>query len=110
EEAAKQTPAIVLTDPGLPVVEENTRQAVEVTTRNRLLFGSGFELRLLLTQVESSNYLWHLAAELAEQEEDEQRSAMLLEISEQFKAINEQVLARVQAIGAPASESPATST
>ncbi len=92
---AENDPSLALDDQGLPVTEDNTRKAVEASTRNRLLFGDGFELRLLLTQAESSNYVAHLASTLAEADGNKDRAAELKAIAEQFRGFNDKVIARI---------------
>lgn len=106
---AQNNPAIVLDDQGLPLLERNTRAAVEAATRNKLLFGDNFELRLLLTQVESSNYVTHLAQQLATIDTDEKRKETLTHIAEQFGQFNDQVVQRLREItGGAAPATPAT--
>jgi len=86
----------------LPVIEAATRQTIETATRNRLLFGDGFETRLLLTQVESSNYITHLAATLARQEDHAERREQLEQIAGRFGTLNDRIIARLTEILAPA--------
>lgn len=82
---AKSDPTLNLQVHGLPKYEEQTREAIEATTTKRLLFVSGdlFEVRLIQTQTQSTDYLAHLALMLAKNEKNQARATYLNELSKE---------------------------
>ena len=97
DEFAKVDPTLGLAAHGLPKYEQQTREAIEATTTKRLLFASGdtFEIRLLQTQAQSTDYLAHLALLLSENDKDPERAAYMKQLSENAQKYYKQVMARL---------------
>jgi hypothetical protein len=95
ETLAKETPALVFADQGLPQSEMRTRKAISSATSKQILFSGGKELefRLLLTQHEALNYITHLAGELRDQEPRDSRKRYLAKLAKDAAALHDRVLA-----------------
>jgi hypothetical protein len=100
-QAAEQLKAIAEADDtvkldvtGLPVIEENTRVAIESTSmKDHLLsFGWKFELILLLSQDDALSYVSHLAGVLEKEEENPQRKAFLEHTSTEAALLHDAVI------------------
>jgi hypothetical protein len=79
----------------LPRAEVDTRKAIEWATTKKLLFGVGFELKLILTQVSATEYAAFLAESLAARDRDEERKAWLGEAAERFKGLHQEIVQRL---------------
>jgi len=80
----------------LPVLERGTRDAIESATGKGLLFaGESFELKLLLTQTEATNYGSFLARTLAGVEENAQRKQWLSDFAQSYGELHEKVVGRL---------------
>ena len=99
---AKADQTLGMTDTGLPAFEVKTRDAIETTTTKRLLFSSGdlFELRLLQTQAQSTNYLAHLSLTISVNDDNADRKAALEHISKQADKYYKQVMDRLTIVKA----------
>lgn len=66
---------------GLPKVEKETRRSIAEYRAQQLMLGGEdtFERNLILTQIEASTYAWHFAKALAEDEESDERKAVIEE-------------------------------
>lgn len=97
DEFAKQDPTLGMAAHGLPKYEQQTREAIESTTTKRLLFVSGdtFEVRLLQTQAQSTDYLAHLALMLAENDKNDERAEYLKKLSKQAEVYYNQTMERL---------------
>lgn len=97
DEFAKEDPTLGMAAHGLPKYEQQTREAIESTTTKRLLFVSGdtFEVRLLQTQAQSTDYMAHLALMLAENEKNETRATYLKQLSKQAEVYYNQSMERL---------------
>lgn len=75
ERFAQEDPSLSLQDTWLPPGEAETREAIALTTRERLLEQSGadFELTLLLAQIQAVNYAAHLAKVATQADKDVER-------------------------------------
>lgn len=95
EDIARSEAFMSLEDTGLPKVEEQTRKKIAFATAGSLLLSSGsdFELKLLLTQSEATKYAHFLALTVAASEEDPKHKQTLDKIAEQFKTLNQRVVA-----------------
>jgi hypothetical protein len=90
-------PTLSFNGDGLPLVEQNARIAMGNESARVLLASSGdnFELRLLLTQDSATGYAAAVARQLAQLDDNPERSSRLTEIAEQFTALNQRVLDRL---------------
>lgn len=97
DEFAKADTTLGLAAHGLPKYEQQTREAIESTTTKRLLFVSGdtFEVRLLQTQAQSTDYLSHMSLLLAENEKDPARAEYLKQLSKSAQTYYNQTMARL---------------
>lgn len=96
EQWAKANPAHGIRQPNLPAVELDARAMIEEkTTVSLLTAGDDFELRLLLTQVDATNYGAAIASVLAESDSNEQRAQFCTELAEQYTKLNERVRERL---------------
>lgn len=93
EEFAKADRSLRLKTRDLPLVEEQTRAAIESAQGKELLRSSKrkFELELLLTQIDGLDYGSHLAAVLEKQESNPARRQYLNQLSRQLEALYLQV-------------------
>ena len=100
-EAAEQLEALAEADTSvkldlecLPVIEENTRAAIEATALKEhfLSFGWKFELILLLAQDDALSYVSHLAAVLGKEEEHPERKAFLERTSTETALLRDAVI------------------
>ena len=96
EDAHKRIGELVKDDPAIDLdavvsaeLEEATRDAIASTTRNELLTSSGrtFELRMLVSQLESMRYGSHLAGQVAAADEQENRRAYVEQLSGQLESL-----------------------
>ncbi len=94
ESIAKNDTSIDLKAVDLPAGEKATRKAIAKTKEHVLLHSSNAELefQLLMTQAEALNYGAHLAAVATENDTRPERGQQLLTLSNQLKALDEQVL------------------
>ncbi len=95
---ADSDPALVLDHRGLPVIEAASRETVEQSMTQEMLWGGDFELRLLMSQTESLNYGWGLLSALAGREKDEKRSKTLSEYARQCQSLRKQVIERLASL------------
>jgi hypothetical protein len=96
EQWAKANPAHGIRQPNLPAVEVDARAKIEEqTTVSLLTAGDDFELRLLLTQVDATNYGAALASVLAASDSNVQRAQFCTELAEQYTALNQRVRQRL---------------
>lgn len=95
ENIARQDGFLNFDDTGLPKVEEQTRKKIAFATAGSLLLSRGetFEKQLLLTQAEATKYAHYLAVTLAEAEDKSAVRKQIQAIAEQFKKLNERVIA-----------------
>lgn len=82
-----------LTVTALPEAEVKTRSSIQMATTAQLLMASGdkFQKRLLLTQVEATNYASHLAKIIGQAEDRSQAQQAMKQISERFSELHKQV-------------------
>ncbi len=78
----------------LPVIEQKTRDDIDVATRNELLFSSGksFEMRLLFTQAQALQYGAHLAKELRDHEDHAARKDYLDAMAKEWDELYRRVM------------------
>ena len=83
---------------GLPQVETAAREALERSSRRRILGSSGkaFELQILLTQRQALDYVSHVARVLGEREADETRRAYLAELEDRSGALYGRVVGHLE--------------
>jgi hypothetical protein len=91
EKFALQDRGLQLKATDLPVLEKETRDAIEKSTTERLFFSTGknFERELLFTQLQSLDYGSHLAIVLRRQEGNKQRQAFLSSFSKKCERLRE---------------------
>ena len=93
---AQADPSLGLKQTGLPEVELKARAEIESSITRRLLFaGKNFEVRLLLSQSDATEYGAALARELAERDADPQRRAWLKEFADRYGKLRERVEQRL---------------
>ncbi|MGI8967429.1 MAG: hypothetical protein ACR2H1_15275 [Limisphaerales bacterium] len=94
ETFAKKDPQLNLKLKNLPLLEQKTRAAIEKTDSKELLLAKkrDFELRLLLTQIESSRYASHLAKTVGENETQPERKAWLAQTAQRGETLHGQIL------------------
>lgn len=101
DEFASQDTTLGLAAHGLPKFEQQTREAIESTTTKRLLFVSGdtFEVRLLQTQAQSTDYMAHLSLMLSKNEANDPlakaRADYLNNVSKQAEQYYNQTMERL---------------
>lgn len=95
EHIARQEAFMSLEDTGLPKVEQQTRKKIAFSTAGSLLLSGGenFEKQLLMTQAQATQYAQYLATTVAQAEENQDHRKKLTAIAEQFKKLNERVVA-----------------
>ena len=87
---------LTLHRPGLPQIEQATRDKIESATAQKLLFaGDGFELELLLTQFEATKYGSYLAGRIAREDTHDAHREWLENFSKLYAGLHEQVVARL---------------
>ena len=70
---AKKSPLLRMNQHDLPKAEMDTREAIEWATTKKLLLGSEFEVKLILTQISATEYAAFLAQTLADRDQDKER-------------------------------------
>lgn len=95
DELAKENPLLPLDHNDLPTAEIDTREAIEWATTKKLLLGSDFELKLILTQIAATEYAAFLAESLADRDQDKERKAWLMELAKSFKDLHQLVVQRL---------------
>lgn len=96
EAFAKADASLDLKHTALPEVEVRARSATESAATKHLLFaGKEFELRLLVTQADATEYGRMLAKELREVDQDRERRAWLKEFSAQYGKLRDRVEGRL---------------
>lgn len=95
EAFAEADPALSIEGASLPLIEVETRSAIEKTVSSELLGSAGDELerRLAVEQIKATRYASHLAASIAAIDTDAQRAAFLDELNARFETFH----ARLQA-------------
>jgi len=90
-------------DTGLPAVETAARNGIAGTTRNQLLSKSGmaFEVHLLTTQEKSTAYAAALCRQLAGRLPKGEHRETLQDATEDFDALNQEVLTRLTQLTKP---------
>jgi hypothetical protein len=80
---AKSDPSLNYTVPGLPSIEQQSRDLQTSAETRGLLFSGGedFERRLIFTQAEAMNYAQQLATALSDHESDPARKSFLKELA-----------------------------
>jgi hypothetical protein len=92
ESFARSDAQLVLTDRGLPQVDAEARAASEAATTSRLLFAGGrFEVRLLVAQVQATDYGHALAKELSQRDTDPTRRTWLRQFAERYGQFRQKV-------------------
>jgi hypothetical protein len=78
----------------LPAIELKSRDLQAKDERNGLLFSSGekFELRLIFTQAEATNYARQLARALAEREDDPTRKQFLTDLAKRSGELHDRLM------------------
>ena len=97
---AQDKPVINLKTPSLPPIEAKTRDAISKSTTSTLLGTSGnsFELRLLLTQVQATNYAVHLCQVLAAEDPNPSRQKFLNQTKKSFLNLREEAVKEIGAL------------
>lgn len=94
---AKQDASLGYDKTGLPRVEIDARKAISSATASALLTSSGeaFERKLLLAQIEGTNYGAALARTLIKFDPDEDRRVWLKETAKRFESLHQQAVERL---------------
>jgi hypothetical protein len=92
---AKGDPQLHMDLKDLPEAEVDTRAAIQSATTKKLLLGSGFELKLILTQVSATEYGAFLARTLADLDPDKVRVAWLKELEKNLQDLYQKVVGRL---------------
>ncbi len=96
---ADQEAQLTLDRESLPTVERSARGAIESATTKELLFADeGFELRLLLTQVEATRYGASLAQALMEIEKNTPRHQWLKQFKDRYARAHTDVYERIESL------------
>jgi hypothetical protein len=79
-------------------LEQETRSAIQSTTKSELMGAGGreFELRMLISQLESTRYGSHLAEQIAEADPNEQRRDYLEQLAEQLEELRQRAFELLQ--------------
>jgi hypothetical protein len=79
-------------------LEQETRSAIQSTTKSELMGAGGreFELRMLISQLESTRYGSHLAERIAEADPNEQRRDYLEQLAEQLEELRQRAFELLQ--------------
>lgn len=89
---AKTDPSINLDDKGLPKAEEKARDLDESWVTGHLLFSSGrFELRLMLSQIDATEYGAFLAKATAGIEKDDSRKKWLKDFADRYMKFRDRI-------------------
>jgi hypothetical protein len=85
--------------PGLPVVEQQTRDLIAKTKAKELVSKTGekFEVRLVLTQAEALTYGAHLAVAIIGNETDPARRQFLSKVSEDYQELHQRIIDLIHA-------------
>jgi hypothetical protein len=99
EAFAKADSHLHLKMPGLPLVEQQTRELIAKTKTKELLSKGGekFEVRFVLAQAEALTYGAHLAAATIGNETDPKRRAFLSKISEDYQQLHQRIIDLIHA-------------
>jgi hypothetical protein len=92
---AKTHPLLRLNYNDLPKSEIDTRDAIAWATTKKLLLGSEFELKLVLTQISATEYAAFLAQTLADRDQDKERQAWLKDQAASFKDLHQRIVQRL---------------
>lgn len=88
-------PDLAMDQPGLPLLEQATRDAIASATAGRILLaGKTFEVRILLTQAEALNYGNFLARSIAKGDTDPDRSKYLDGLASRLEQLWKRTTAR----------------
>ncbi|MCH2132884.1 MAG: hypothetical protein MK116_03945 [Phycisphaerales bacterium] len=99
DDMARADDQVVLLNTGLPDIETSARARISSEMAGLLLGAesSEFELRILMTQEQAMGYGHHLAAALANAEDDSDRITVLERMAKDMKAFQERCLVLLRA-------------
>jgi hypothetical protein len=92
---AKQNRLLHLDHHELPRAEIDAREAIAWSTTKKLILGAEFELKLVLTQISSTEYAAFLALTLADRDKDKERKAWLQELGKSFQELHQKIVQRL---------------
>jgi len=92
---SKQNPLLRMENNDLPRAEIDVREAIEWATTKKLLLGSEFELKLILTQISATEYAAFLAQTLAGRDQDKERKVWLKELATRFQDLHQKLVQRL---------------
>jgi hypothetical protein len=93
DEFRKQDSRLKFDTPGLPDIEERSRDLQATASRNALLTSSGkeFEATLIYTQMQATGYAVQLCRALQEREADPTRKIFLVNLANQCQAFHDRL-------------------
>lgn len=91
----ERDPQLQLTLKDLPEAEVDTRAAIEWATTKKLLLGSGFELKLILTQVSATEYGAFLCQTLVDLDPDKERKVWLKDMAKGLLDLHHRIVDRL---------------
>ena len=99
EKFSKNDPHLHLDMPGLPLVEQQTRDSIGKTKAKELVTKAGqkFEVRIILSQAEALTYGAHLALVTAAHDSDPTRQQFLRKTSEELHALHQRIINLIHA-------------
>lgn len=85
----KEEPALLAKRDGFPAVEEKTRSDMTSSMTKSLIFSGGknFEIRILVSQVQATDYLSHAFAVLEDAESSDARKGKLKKAKEEYEKL-----------------------
>ena len=99
---ADEDETLVLGPDGIPAVEQAARDYIESRITGELMSGGDdFEVNLLLSQERSMRYVAALATQVAELEDDADRSAWLVSLAERAEGLRVSLRDRLTVRGGP---------